>query len=220
MAPRISAAGGVGPLATGVYSIKQDSNGNLGIFNGATEIALIDSNGNMEPNTSTPLTGATYGMGKGINPLVFNVPTGKFFSFRVNGTGQIEFGSLLLTYNGISVAGNGIPSIYGTPGLGVNLNTTATQICTYTPAATGFYSVRIAISCKTTSTVALTISYSDPQAGTITAQQIYSKALTGGTTDSVTFNVLAAGGTAITVNGTDSLALGDAYASGQVEELQ
>jgi hypothetical protein len=103
-----------------------------------------------------------------------------------------------------------------------SLGTTANEINTYTPtSATGqFFSVRLAISCKTTSTVTITISYTDPQAGTITNQQIYSKALTGGTTDSLVWNFYATSASAIVVNGTDSLALGDAYVSGQVEQLQ
>ena len=114
----------------------------------------------------------------------------------------------------------GVPGIYGTPGLSVNLGTTATQICTFTPPATGMYSVRLAISCKTASTVTITISYTDPNAGTITNQSIYSKALSAGQTDTLEFNVTATSASAIVVNGTDSVALGDAYVSGQVERLQ
>ena len=120
----------------------------------------------------------------------------------------------------LNLAALGVPGIYGTPGLSVNLGTTATQICTFTPPATGMYSVRLAISCKTASTVTITISYTDPNAGTITNQSIYSKALSAGQTDTLEFNVTATSASAIVVNGTDSVALGDAYVSGQVERLQ
>lgn len=144
------------------------------------------------------------------NPLIYGD-----FTARI-----LKFNGICTAYNTIATVGNGLVSIHGIVGLGVNLGTTPTTVSSYTPPVTGFYSVRIAISCKTTETVTLTISYADPQAGTITNQTIYSKALTGGTTDSLTFNVYAASGTIITVSGSGSVALGDAYASAQVERLQ
>ena len=127
---------------------------------------------------------------------------------------------LISTYKNIATAGKGIAAIYGTPTLGTSLNTSNTQIATYTPASTGQFRCEIAISCKTTETVTIYISYVDPQAGTITTQQIFTSAMTGGTTASLTFNIWATTGDAITVYGKGGTALGDAYASCTIEQLQ
>lgn len=103
-------------------------------------------------------------------------------------------------------------------GVLLNLNVASTPVCSYTPqSATGqIFRVSWALSCKTTSTPNLKLTYRDPQAGDQIIT-LYNTAMAGSTTKGGTIDIVAKSGADIAITGTDSVALGDIFASATIE---
>jgi hypothetical protein len=122
-------------------------------------------------------------------------------------------------YNNVNTAGLGTPAIYAS-GLNVSLNTTSTPVCSYTPAAAGGgqFIISWVLSCKTSSTPNLKVTYTDPNAGAQTIT-LYNTAMTSNNVQQGTYSLVATSGAAIAVTGTDSIALGDIFASVTIAEV-
>lgn len=151
---------------------------------------------------------------------------GNAYLFQVAGVTKFSLGSggnintlsgIIKQYDAVATAGLGVPAIFGA-GLGVSLGTTSTAVCSYS-GATGMYLVKWVLSCKTSSTPNLTLTYTDPQAGAQTVT-LYNSAMVGGAVENGVYPIWAATGTAIAVAGTDSVAAGDIYASAVIAEVQ
>ena len=90
---------------------------------------------------------------------------------------------------------------------------------TLTSATGQLFRISWNLSCVTNSTPTLTFTWTDPKAG---AQSVtlYGAAMTGNTVQNGTYTIVAKSSAAVAVTGTDSVALGDIFASAQIEELQ
>jgi hypothetical protein len=130
----------------------------------------------------------------------------------------ISLPTTVTKYNNIATAGIGLVPVYGA-GLNVSLNTTSTAVASYTPANAGQFRVSWVLSCATSSTPTLTLTYTDTNGGAQTIT-LYNTAMTNGTVQQGTFNLESVSGTAIAITGSDSVALGDIFATVSIEKLQ
>lgn len=176
---------------------------------------------------SSIASAANYTIFQASNFMDFNVPSGKGFNFLVNNSSQliIDANGNFTTWKGtakqygnVSTAGVGLPPIFGA-GLAVSLNTVSTAVCSYTPQSNQHYRITWVLSCPTASTPTLTLTWTDPKCG---AQSItlYNTAMGNNTVQTGSYSVYASTATAIAVTGSDSVALGDIFATATIEELQ
>ena len=126
----------------------------------------------------------------------------------------------ITTYAGIALSGEGVPPIYAA-GLLISLNTTSTVVCSYTPTSASGQHFRISwtLSCVTGSTPTLQVTFTDPKAG-LQSIVLYNTAMLANTAQGGVFPLVATSAGAITVTGTDSVALGDIFATVEILEDQ
>ena len=142
----------------------------------------------------------------GVNILVGNL--------AIRSTGNVG------VFSGIATAGKGVSPIFAA-GLLISLNTTSTVVCSYTPGSSSgqSFTVKWRLSCATASTPDLKVTYTDPKAG-LQSIVLYNTAMLANTAQGGVFPIVATNAGAITITGTDSVALGDIFATAEILEDQ
>jgi hypothetical protein len=132
----------------------------------------------------------------------------------------VIFQDTITSYNNTSLVALGVPILIGA-GLRVSLGTSSTSIASYTPtSSTGQnFIINWSLSCKTSSTPTLTLTYTDPDAGTQSIT-LYNTAMTANQVVSGTITIVAKSSAAIAIHGTDSVASGDIYATATIKQEQ
>lgn len=148
------------------YYVKDDGSGNLGVYNGATEIAYFDANGNLIFLGSTAAATALTAIGPatGGGSMDFSVPSAKQFNFRINAAVQFAINSsgVPSTSHGVSLTGEGFPAILARA-IPASQTTTQTNLINYTPGATAqtlLITVWQSVTATTGTTIA-TLGYTD-----------------------------------------------------------
>ncbi|MDR3551231.1 MAG: hypothetical protein P4L31_07500 [Candidatus Babeliales bacterium] len=200
-----------GQIPFGVTSSTSFSTATPGVANGVTYTPSTHTWG-LGAITPTTVNGNTWTTGTG----TLTLGAGK--TFTVNNSLTLA-GTDGTTETFLGVSGT-IPVIVGN-GLNVSLNTTSTAIASHTPASsTGSqYVVNWNLSCKTSSTPTLTLTYTDPNAGAQTIT-LYNTAMISNTVTGGSYVIVATSGSTVSLTGTDGTALGDIFASATIKKEQ
>ena len=158
-------------------------------------------------------------------PLIIQLKQGLFANLMLSTT-YLMSGELAYTTDTNQLYISDSSSVYLIPivqkaGLIVSLNTTSTPVASFTPTSTTGQQFRICwvLSCVTSSTPTLQVTFTDPKAGAQTIT-LYNSAMTNGNVAQGTYILLAKSTAPIAITGSDSLALGDIFATATIEQLQ
>lgn len=213
---------------TGCLNILSGGSGNAISIPNSLNIELSSTGSNIHADGSGNIFFAAASAGVYIRPSQFNndgaleiTSLGALLYNSSGSTGlSINNYGYVTAYTGVNTTGFGVPAIFGSA-MNVSLGTGSTGVCSYTPnqSAGQHFVIHWTLSCKTSSTPNLQVTFTDPNAGSQTIT-LYNTAMTTNQVQQGTYSLVATNSSAVAITGTDSAALGDIYATACITEMQ